>query len=90
MSMGDPLPSEDEHPFANISGKGVFAAMAVFGLDPSPWLRSGPASVVKYDFSRSTVDGPIGTVRREHYERYKRPDGEWLGEITVVVRDGSS
>jgi hypothetical protein len=90
MAMGDPLPSEDEHPIEDISGEGVFAAMAAFGLDPSPWLNSGPATVVKYDYSRTAEDGPIAAVRREHHERYQRPDGEWLGEVTVVARDGSS
>jgi hypothetical protein len=90
MAMGDPLPSEAEHPFVDISGEGVFAAMAVFGLDPSPWLDSGPASVVKYDDSRKPEDGPLAAVRREHYERYQHPDGEWLGEITAVARGGSS
>ncbi|HCT80369.1 MAG TPA: hypothetical protein DGT23_28160 [Micromonosporaceae bacterium] len=90
MAMGDPLPSEDKHPLVDISGEGVFAAMAVLGLDPSPWLDSGPASVVKYDYSREAEDGPIAAVRREHYERYQRSDGEQLSEITVVVREGSS
>jgi len=89
MAMGEPLPSEDEHPVEDISGDGVFAAMAAFGLDPSGWLESGPATVVAYDFSRSPQDGPIAAVRREHYERYQRPDGEWLNEITAVVRDPS-
>jgi hypothetical protein len=90
MAMGDPLPSEDEHPFVDISGEGVFAAMAVFGLDPSPWLDSGPASVVKYDYSRKAERGPIAAARREHYERYQHTDSGGLSEITVVARDRSS
>jgi hypothetical protein len=36
MAIVDPLPSEDERPLADISGEGVFAAMAALGLDPSP------------------------------------------------------
>lgn len=90
MAIGEPLPSEGEHPLVDLSGEGVFAAMAVFGLDPSGWLASGPASVVRYDYSRPAPAGPINALTREHYERYQRPDGEWLDEITVVARDGSA
>jgi hypothetical protein len=90
MAIGDPLPSEQAHPLEDISGEGVFAAMAAFGLDPSPWLNSGPATVVEYDYSRSPEDGRIEAMRSEHYQRYQRPQGEWLNEITVVTRDGSS
>jgi hypothetical protein len=32
------------HPTEDITGRGVFAAMAAFGLDPSGWLESGPAT----------------------------------------------
>ncbi|GAA4442454.1 hypothetical protein [Phytohabitans houttuyneae] len=44
MAMGEPLPSEGEHPIEDNRGAGIFAAMASFGLDPSAWLSSGPAS----------------------------------------------
>jgi hypothetical protein len=71
----------------DIDGNGMFAAMAGFGLDPSAWLDSGPATVVKYDYSRPPGKGPIDDIRRAHYERYRRPDGEWLDEVTAVVRD---
>jgi hypothetical protein len=89
MAIGDPLPSEDEHPIEDITGRGVFAAMAAFGLDPSGWLESGPATIVKYDDSQPPEDGPINTIRREHYERHQRPDGEWLNDLRVVVREES-
>jgi hypothetical protein len=88
MAIGDPLPSEDEHPIEDISGNGVFAAMAAFGLDPSVWLESGPATVVKYDFSRHADKGEIEAIRRGHYERYQRRDGDRLNKITAVVVDG--
>ncbi|GAA4465921.1 hypothetical protein GCM10023170_076040 [Phytohabitans houttuyneae] len=89
MAIGEPLPCEKAHPIEDISGSGVFAAMAAFGLDPSVWLNSGPARVVKYDHSRPAVKGPIAAIVRGHYERYKRPGGEWLHHITAVVRDES-
>jgi hypothetical protein len=87
LEIGDPLPSEEEHPLVDITGGGVFAAMAAFGLDPSPWLESGPATVVRYDYERPAESGPIDAIRREHYERHQRPEGEWLNEITVVARE---
>lgn len=85
MAIGEPLPSEDEYPLVDISGDGVFAAMAEFGLDPSLWLESGPATIVRFDSSRFPEDGSIDAIRREHFERYKRPDDEWLSEITAVA-----
>jgi hypothetical protein len=84
MAIGDPLPSEDEFPLEDITGDGVFAALAVFGLDPSVWLDSGPATVVSFDATRLPESGSVTAIRREHHERYGRPSGEWLGEITVV------
>jgi hypothetical protein len=85
MAIGDPLPSEEEFPVEDITGDGVFAAMVTFGLDLSAWLDSGPATVVAYDASRfPTSDGPIAAIVDEHTQRYKRPEDEWLGEITVI------
>ncbi|PZF90058.1 hypothetical protein [Micromonospora deserti] len=88
MAMGEPLSSEDEHPLADISGGGVFAAMALFGLDPSPWLASGPATIIKFDAARFPEDGPIAAIRRKHLEQYKRPEDEWLSRITAVAVEG--
>jgi hypothetical protein len=84
MAVGDPLPSEEEFPLEDITGDGVFAAMAHFGLDPTAWLRSGPATVVAFDASKFPDKGPTEAIRREHYEQHKRPDDEWLGEVTAV------
>jgi len=84
MATGDPLSSEDEYPIEDVSGGGVFAAMASFDLDPRPWLRSGPATVVKFDYSRSPESGSIDEVRREHCERYARPTDDRPREIFVV------
>ncbi|MFC6016037.1 hypothetical protein ACFP2T_07505 [Plantactinospora solaniradicis] len=88
MAMGDPLPSEEECPLVDISGQGVFAALALFGLDPSPWLASGPATIVRYDAARFPADGPIAAVVAEHAKQHSRPEGEWLREITVVSTEG--
>lgn len=84
MAIGDPLPSEEEFPLVDISGDGVFAAMAAFGLDPSAWLDSGPATVVTFDATRFPDDGAVVAIRRQHSEQYGRPDDEWLSEITAV------
>ena len=86
MAMGEPLPSEEEHPIVDSTGDGVVAAMAGFGLDPSAWLDAGPGTIVRYDFSRPAEDGPIAKVRRQHTERYKRPEDEWLNEIVAGSR----
>jgi hypothetical protein len=85
MAMGDPLSSEDEYPLVDISGDGVFAALALFGLDPCPWLASGPATIVRFDAARFPERGSIAAIRREHIERYKRPEDEWLSEVTAVA-----
>jgi hypothetical protein len=86
MAIGDPLPSEAEHPIADFDGEGLLAAMATLGLDARPWLDAGPAVVVDYDGARFPDDGPIEQVRSTHYERYKRPEDEWLSEIVAVER----
>ena len=74
ISMGEPLPTESVHPIVDRDGRGVLAAMALFELDPSPWLASGPGTIMRYDFSRPAADGPIAKMRSQHVERYKRPD----------------
>jgi len=89
MAIGEPLPSEEEFPLVDITGDGVFAAMAAFGLDPSAWLKSGPATVVTFDGTRFPESGGVGAIRREHYERHKRPENEWLSEITAVEAEPS-
>jgi hypothetical protein len=86
MAMGDPLPSEAEHPIEDFDGGGLLAAMATLGLDARSWLDAGPAAVVDYDGARFPEDGPIERVRSTHYERYKRPEDEWLSEIVAVER----
>jgi hypothetical protein len=86
MAIGDPLPSEAEHPIEDLDGEGLLAAMATLGLDARPWLDAGPAVVVDYDGARFPDDGPIEQVRSAHYERYQRPEDEWLSEIVVVER----
>lgn len=86
MAMGDPLPSEGEHPIEDFDGEGLLAAMATLGLDARRWLDAGPAVVVDYDGARFPEDGPIEQVRSAHYQRYKRPEDEWLSEIVAVER----
>ncbi|WP_433204814.1 hypothetical protein ACQP00_36635 [Dactylosporangium sp. CS-047395] len=85
LAIGDPLPFEAEYPLADSSGAGVFAAMDAYGLDPSSWLDSGPATIVTYDATRFPESGPIGALQHEHRREHERPDGEWLQEITVKV-----
>jgi hypothetical protein len=83
FELGEPLPCEAEQPVDDVSGFGVYAVMADFGLDPTPWLRSGPATVLHYDFSRPPADGPIAhgmAGHREHYGRTGPPP-----PVTVVV-----
>jgi hypothetical protein len=86
MAMGDPLPSEAEHPVEDFDGEGLLAAMATLGLHARPWLEAGPAVVVDYDGARFPEDGPIEQVRSAHYERYQRPEDAWLSEIVAVER----
>jgi hypothetical protein len=86
MAMGDPLPSEAQHPIEDFDGEGLLGAMATLGLDARPWLDAGPAVVVDYDGVRLPEDGPIERVRSTHTERYKRPEDEWLSEIIAVER----
>jgi len=87
MAMGDPLPSEAEHPIEDFDGRGLLAAMATLGLDARPWLDAGPAVAVDYDAARSSEDGPIAQIRSTHYARYGRPEDEWLSEIVAVERE---
>jgi hypothetical protein len=84
ISIGEPLPSEDEFPLVDSSGDGVFAAMAAFGLDPSAWLDSGPATVVTFDATRFPDAGAVDAIYRRHFEQYGRPEDAWLSEITAV------
>src|SRR5690349_1286411 len=51
ISMGEPLATEQIHPIVEPEGRGLLAAMALFELDPSAWLASGPGTIVRYDFS---------------------------------------
>jgi hypothetical protein len=87
MAIGDDLPSEAEHPIEDLDGGGLFAALVHLGLDATDWLADGPATALRYTASRFPDDGPITRLQSEHYERYKRPEGEWLSEITAVVRE---
>jgi hypothetical protein len=89
FSIGDPLPSEAEFPLVDLAGDGVFSALAAFGLDPAPWLRSGPATIVRYDATRFPDDGAVHAMFREHEQHHRRPEGEWLREITVVQSEPS-
>jgi hypothetical protein len=74
ISLGEPLPTEQVHPIVDREGRGLLAAMALFELDPSGWLVSGPGTIMRYDFSRPAADGPIAKMRSQHVERYKHPD----------------
>jgi len=86
MAIGEPLPFEAETPLDDPFGDGVFAALRGLGFDPGPWFDSGPATVYRYTCERSPAAGPIAQLQREHFECYGRPEGEWLGEVTVTAR----
>jgi hypothetical protein len=85
LAIGDDLPSEADHPIQDLDGDGVFAALAYLDLDATDWLTEGPASALRYDASRFPEDGPISRIHSEHYQRHKRPEGEWLSEIRVAA-----
>jgi hypothetical protein len=87
MAMGEPLPTEAEHPIEDLDGDGLFAALAHVGLDATRWLTGGPAFQVRYDATRFPENGSIDAVRSEHYRRYERPQDEWRSEIQAVVRE---
>jgi hypothetical protein len=87
MAIGDDLPCEADHPIEDIDGDGIFAALAYLDLDATDWLAEGPACALRYDASRFPEAGPITRIQSEHYDRHKRPEGEWLSEITIVVRN---
>ena len=70
-------------------GSGLYAAMEEVGLDPRPWLREGYAQPLKYTYERSPEDGPVAAIRREHCERYKRPEDPWLSELQVSASQSS-
>jgi hypothetical protein len=88
MAIGDPLPTEADHPIEHIDGEGIFAALAWLGLDAAGWLAEGSSDVLRWSGERSPQGGQICEIKRSHYERYKRPDDDnWLSRLTAVVRD---
>jgi hypothetical protein len=89
MAIGEPLDSEEEFPLEDLTGGGVFAAMAEFGLDPTAWLDSGPARVVTFDAARFPDDGAVADIRRQHAEHHQRAKDAWLNEIVAVVSEPS-
>jgi len=86
MAMGEPMAWEDSLPFDDIDGEGVLAAMREVGLDPLPWITQGRARTLLYTGARHPEGGQTSVIRNEHYERFQRPEDEWLSEIKVVVR----
>lgn len=86
MVMGEPLACEDQYEFDALDGSGLFAAMSEVGLDPRPWLSAGHARTLRHSAERTPEAGPIGALQNEHYQRFQRPEDEWLSEITVVAR----
>jgi hypothetical protein len=86
MAMGEPMSWEDSLPLDDIDGEGILAAMREAGLDPLPWITQGRARTLLYTGARDPEGGQMSVIRNEHYERFKRPEDEWLSEIKVVVR----
>ncbi|GAA0450032.1 hypothetical protein Ade02nite_59130 [Paractinoplanes deccanensis] len=65
-----------------------------FAVDTSMLLSDSPdmivalsaelGTVVAFDATRFPASGAIGAIRREHYEKHKRPDDAWLSEMTAA------
>lgn len=70
MELGEPLPSEADCPINQPDGDGVFPAMASLGLDPRPWLLSGPAQQVRYTGLREAPEGQLATIAAEHWAKH--------------------
>jgi hypothetical protein len=88
MAIGDPLPTEADHPIEDPDGDGIFAALAWLGLDAYGWLTEGPSDVLHWSGERSPAGGQIREIKQAHYEHYKRPDDDnRLSQLTAVVRD---
>ncbi|WP_433381368.1 hypothetical protein ACQPZX_16975 [Actinoplanes sp. CA-142083] len=87
MAIGDPLPTEAEHPVEDPDGDGLFAVLQWLDLDASAWLESGPAHSLRYSGTRRPEGGRAEQIRSEHYRRHARPEGEWLSEIQAVERE---
>src|SRR5262245_4703790 len=73
MAIGEPLPSEAEHPIVHLNGDGLFGVLEDFGFDWKAWVSQGPASALSYDASRIPGDGQVEQLRREHIARYAHP-----------------
>jgi hypothetical protein len=85
MAMGDPLPTEADHPIEDFDGEGIFAALAWLGLDAAGWPAE--ARPTSYAGPPTGIRGAVRSVR-SRYERYKRLDDDnWLSRLTAVVRD---
>ncbi|MET7423257.1 hypothetical protein [Dactylosporangium sp. NPDC005555] len=84
MAMGDPLPSERDHPLERFGG--VSAALAALGLDPAPWLDGGPAHGLRYTAARFPASGAIDAARAEHHRLHAHPAGT-EPRITVVAHE---
>ena len=86
MAIGDPLPTEAEHPIVHLDGAGLFAVLEHFGFDWETWVSQGPAFALSYDASRIPAGGPVKQLRREHMARYAHPpEYEWTDHIDIVV-----
>ncbi|WP_433788759.1 hypothetical protein [Actinoplanes sp. CA-252034] len=88
MAIGDPLPTEADHPIEDVDGDGIFAALAWLGFDAAGWLTEAASDGLRWSGDRTPQRGQIGDIKRSHYERYQRPDDDnWLSRVTAVVRD---
>jgi hypothetical protein len=86
MAMGDPLPSEAQHPIEDLDGGGCWRRWRRSGSAPGRgWMpvgRRGGLPRRPVSRRRPHRTGPV-----PHYERYKRPEDEWRSEIVAVVRE---
>jgi hypothetical protein len=82
MSIGEPLPTEAEHPIEHPDGDGLLAALAHFNLDVRGWPQSESLRSVRYTGDRFPDSGRIEELRSAHLREHMRPAG---GSPPVVV-----
>lgn len=88
MAIGDPLPTEAEHPIVHLNGDGLFAALEHFGFE---YRAVSFPFELSYDASRMPTDGRVERLRSEHMARYAHPpEYKWTDHIGIVMGTSGS